>query len=70
VTDDSDESRRAAAPRRASTGVPRWVKVFLVIGVVLVVALVVMLAAGHRPGRHVSALGPPPGWAPCTVGQP
>jgi len=35
---------------------------FIIIGVVLAVALVIMLATGHGPGRHLSALGPPPGW--------
>jgi hypothetical protein len=32
--------------------VPRWVKGFVIAGVVLVVLVVVMLLAGHGPGRH------------------
>lgn len=60
--DASDEPGRAAPSGPTSTGVPRWVKMFIIIGVVLAVALVIMLATGHGPGRHLSALGPPPGW--------
>ena len=32
--------------------VPRWVKVFVVVGAVAVVLLVVALVSGHGPGRH------------------
>jgi hypothetical protein len=31
---------------------PRWVKVFAVVGLVLVVVLIVALLGGHGPGRH------------------
>jgi len=37
-------------------GTPRWVKVFGIVALVLVVAIVVMLLAGigdHGPGRHI-----------------
>jgi hypothetical protein len=36
------------------TGTPRWVKVFGVIGAVVIVLLVVLLVfgGGHGPGRH------------------
>ena len=36
------------------TGMPRWVKVFLLIGLALVVLIVVMLLTGHGPGRHMN----------------
>ncbi len=39
----------------ATTGTPRWVKVFGVIALVLVVLVVLMLVVGggnHGPGRH------------------
>jgi hypothetical protein len=39
----------------SSTGMPRWVKVFLIVAVALaVLAVVVMLVVGgeHGPGRH------------------
>ncbi len=32
---------------------PRWVKVFAIIGVVLVLLIIVMLLTGHGPGRHM-----------------
>lgn len=40
-------------------GMPRWVKVFVVVGAVLLVLLVVLLVAKgeHGPGRHLSASG-------------
>jgi hypothetical protein len=31
---------------------PRWVKVFAIVGAVVLVLLVVMLLAGHGPGQH------------------
>lgn len=31
---------------------PRWVKIFAVVGALIVVLLVVALLAGHGPGRH------------------
>ena len=35
-------------------GPPLWVKVFAVIGLIVVAAIVVMLASGHHgPGRHL-----------------
>jgi hypothetical protein len=33
-------------------GMPRWVKVFAVVGGVIVVLVVVMLLSGHGPSRH------------------
>jgi len=40
---------------------PRWVKVFIVIGIVLVLGFVVTLIAGveHGPGIHGPSGGPP-----------
>ena len=31
---------------------PRWVKVFVVVGLVLVVVVIVALLGGHGPDRH------------------
>jgi hypothetical protein len=31
---------------------PRWVRVFVVVGLVLAVVLIVALLGGHGPGRH------------------
>ena len=51
--------------RGSTTGTPRWVKVFGIIALVLVLLVVVMLLiggigggpGGHGPGRHVPAGG-------------
>ena len=32
---------------------PRWVKVFLLVGLALVVLIAVMLLTGHGPGQHM-----------------
>jgi hypothetical protein len=40
------------ASRWAQT--PRWVRVFAVVGAVVVLAVVVMLLTGHGPGRHMN----------------
>ena len=37
---------------QTSTGVPRWVKVFGVVAALVTVLVIVMLLAGHNPGRH------------------
>ena len=49
LTDD------AGVAGRSDTGTPRWVKIFAIIAVILVVALVIGLltgTGGHGPGRH------------------
>jgi hypothetical protein len=40
------------------SGTPRWVKVFALVGLALVVLLAVMLLAGghHGPGRHMGVV--------------
>ena len=67
MTDPADEAvstepgSAARAPR-----MPRWVKVFVVIGAVLVVFVVLRLAGiggNHGPGRHQ-------GGAPASVPSP
>jgi len=54
---DSDpDGRTDTAPgRESTTGPPRWVKVFAIIALVLVLLVVVMFLAGgnHGPGRHL-----------------
>ncbi|MFD0579930.1 hypothetical protein [Dactylosporangium darangshiense] len=32
---------------------PRWVKAFVVAGIVVAVLVVVMLVSGHGPGQHM-----------------
>jgi hypothetical protein len=45
------------------TGMPRWVKVFGIVGGVLVLLLVLMLLTGHGPNRHTGSHTPPSGVA-------
>ena len=40
------------ANRPPYPGTPRWVKVFGIIAIVLVLLIVIMLLSGHGPGRH------------------
>jgi hypothetical protein len=40
------------ANRPPYPGTPRWVKVFGIIAIVVVLLVVFMLRAGHGPGRH------------------
>jgi hypothetical protein len=40
------------ANRPPYPGTPRWVKVFSIIAIVVVVLFVIMLLTGHGPGRH------------------
>jgi hypothetical protein len=51
--DDADEEPH----RGPSTGTPRWVKVFGLIALALIVLVLVMLATGghHGPGRHLNS---------------
>ena len=44
---------------RGPPGAPRWVKVFVVVGVIVVLILVVLLlmGGGHGPGRHSGSGG-------------
>lgn len=53
--DDMGRSRGHTPP----IGMPRWVKVFAVVGIILVVLLLVGLLAGgnHGPGRHIGDAG-------------
>ena len=57
----ADVSREPDAGGEADepAGAPRWVKVFGVIAVVLLVLLAIMLLSGgnHGPGRHLGSSG-------------
>jgi hypothetical protein len=41
--------------RRSTTGMPRWVKAFLIVVLLIVLLLVILLltGGGHGPGRHM-----------------
>lgn len=49
-----DDSGGAGPDRGSTTGMPRWVKVFLIVGlvVVLLFAILLLTGSGHGPGRH------------------
>jgi hypothetical protein len=51
---DASDDTGAGAGRGSITGTPRWVKVFGIIAVALVVLVIFMLLTGHGPGRHAS----------------
>ena len=55
MTESYDDRGDEADGRRSTAGPPRWVKVFGIIALVLVVPVVVMLLVdgNHGPGRHV-----------------
>lgn len=39
--------------RQPAAGMPRWVKATIWLGVAVMLALLVALAAGHGPGQHM-----------------
>jgi hypothetical protein len=47
----------------STTGTPRWVKVFGIIAIVVIVGFIVLLITGrageHGPGRHTSPVAVP-----------
>jgi len=63
MTDRSDDSPPGEATRGDEhAGMPRWVKVFAGIALVLVVLVAILLLAGgnHGPGRHTGSADTPP----------
>ena len=52
---DARESREGDRRPDAAPGMPRWVKLGALVGVVLLVLVVLMLLTGHGPGRHMSS---------------
>jgi hypothetical protein len=57
---------------RSTGGMPTWVKVFVVIAIVVVLALVVSALAGvkHGPGRHSAGQPVPAAGAPSNGHTP
>ncbi|MBJ7596704.1 MAG: hypothetical protein DLM67_23440 [Candidatus Nephthysia bennettiae] len=45
--------REPGLDRESSTGTPRWVKVFAVAFVLVVILMVAMIVGGHGPGQHM-----------------
>ena len=55
---DTENANGVGADNEATTGTPRWVKVFGIIALVLVLLLVIVLLVGggnHGPARHLPA---------------
>ncbi len=49
---DTGGDTGVAPDRESTTGTPRWVKVFGIIALVVVLVFVVMMLTGHGPSRH------------------
>jgi hypothetical protein len=57
-------------PVESTTGTPRWVKVFGIVGLVLLLLIVVLLLTGHGPSRHLhGGLGAQVATVPPSVGD-
>jgi hypothetical protein len=55
---DADDDRGVTLDHQPTTSTPRWVKVFGVIALVLLLLLVIaLLTGGHGPGRHALPSG-------------
>lgn len=70
-TGDATESHRPggrAAGERPEPGVPRWVKIFCAVGLLLLVLIVVAVLGGHGPGRHMGGHGAAVGSVAGAVG--
>jgi len=56
---DSEGDSGMGPDRGSTAGTPRWVKVFGIIALVLLLVLVILvLTGGHGPGRHTASRGP------------
>ena len=44
--------RRTSRMGSSRPGAPRWVKIFGVVGAVIVVLVVILLVSGHGPSQH------------------
>jgi hypothetical protein len=55
---DADQEDGVGPDRASTTGTPRWVKVFGIVALIVVVLFVVLFVfggGGHGPGRHSSS---------------
>jgi hypothetical protein len=55
---DTGDDTGTGPDRESTTGTPRWVKVFGIIALVLVLLFVILLVTGggsHGPGRHTAS---------------
>jgi hypothetical protein len=51
----ADDTDGVGPDRRSTTGMPRWVKAFLIVALVVLLLLIILLltGGGHGPGRHM-----------------
>lgn len=54
---DTGEDTSVGPDPGSPPSTPRWVKVFGIITLVLVLLLAIMLISGHGPGRHMHGAG-------------
>ena len=54
---DPSDDTGAGSDHGSAPSTPRWVKVFGIIALVLVLLVVIMLISGHGPGHHMSSAG-------------
>lgn len=57
ANDDTGDDTGVGTDRGSTTGTPRWVHVFGIIALVLVLLFVILLltgGGGHGPGRHTA----------------
>jgi hypothetical protein len=60
---DRDASVHVGSDLARAPSMPRWVKVFGIAFLVLVVLFIAMVASGHGPGRHMPGMAAPGGLA-------
>lgn len=67
---DSNAGTGVGIDRESTTGAPRWVYVFGIIALVVVLAFVILMLVGggsHGPGRHTSSADPGGHTPPASV---
>ena len=61
MADDSGRTGISDGPAHIPAGIPRWVKIFLIVAAAALVLLILaMMISGsqHGPGRHLSSVAP------------
>jgi hypothetical protein len=58
---DANGNTNVGPGRELTPGIPRWVKVFGIVALVLILLVVIILVTGvggeHSPGRHIPSSG-------------
>ena len=54
---DTSDDTGVGPDRGSPPSTPRWVKVFGIIALVVVLLVAIMLISGHGPGRHMHGAG-------------